>query len=244
MCIRDRPITISVVPAISAALAKRDRDSARNTMESSIKVTTLFALPAGMGLCVMSYPIFNVLYPGSNENGPTLLAILGIASVFVCIQLITNAILQASGYEKLALLSLPLGGAIKIIANWFMVGTKALNIVGAPIGTLLCYVFITGFNIYFIKRCLRNPPRFIKTLAKPAICTLLMALTAFSVYGIFGNAFGLASSGFGMLLSMAVAILAAIVVYGVSVVATGAITKDDMQFVPKGEKLARILKLK
>ena len=47
-----------------------------------------------------------------------------------------------------------------------------------------------------------------------------------------------------MLLSMAVAILAAIVVYGVSVVATGAITKDDMQFVPKGEKLARILKLK
>lgn len=238
------PITISVVPAISAALARRDRNGARSTMESSIKVTTLFALPAGVGLCVMSYPIFNVLYPNSNENGPVLLAILGIASVFVCIQLITNAILQASGYEKLALLSLPLGGAVKIIANWFMVGSKSINIVGAPIGTLLCYVFITCFNIYFIKKCLRNPPRFIKTLIKPAICTAIMAVAAIALYGILGNVLGLAKSTIGMLIAMGGSVLVAVAVYAIAVVFTGAITKEDMQFVPKGDKLSKILRLK
>ena len=238
------PITISVVPAISAALAKRDRDGARDIMESSIKVTTLFALPAGVGLCVLCYPIFNVLYPASNETGPILLAILGIASFFVCIQLITNAILQASGFEKIALLSLPLGGAVKVAANWFLVGSKSINIIGAPVGTLLCYLFITAFNIYFIKKSLRNPPRFLRTVIKPVICTGIMAVAALASYALIGNVAGLAGSRFGMLAAMAISIVIAIAVYAVAVVFTGAITREDMQFVPKGEKIADLLKLK
>lgn len=238
------PITVSVVPAISAELARKNREGARATMESSIKVTTLFALPAGVGLCVLSYPIFNVLYPNSNVNGPALLAILGVASYFVCFQLITNAILQASGYEKIALYALPLGGAVKIFISWFLVGSKSVHIIGAPIGTLICYIFISGFNVYFIRKCLRTPPRFVRATVKPVICTAIMAVSAITSYSVLGNVLGLASSRFGMLAAMALSIIIAVIVYAVAVIVTGALTREDMQFVPKGEKIANLLRLR
>ena len=31
-------------------------------MSSSMKLTNLIAMPAGIGMCVLAYPIFNVLY--------------------------------------------------------------------------------------------------------------------------------------------------------------------------------------
>lgn len=238
------PITVAVVPAISAYIARHDREGARSTMESSLKVTTLFALPAGVGLCVLSYPIFNVLYPGSNENGPALLAVLGIASFFVCIQLITNAFLQASGYEKIALLALPLGGIVKIIVNWILVGNENINIMGAPVGTLCCYIAITAFNIYFIKNTMRQPPRFLKTLLKPIICTAIMAVAALGTYSVLGNVVGLSQSKIGMMAAMVVAIIVAVIAYVIAVYITGTITKEDMRFVPKGDKIAKVLKLK
>lgn len=162
----------------------------------------------------------------------------------MCIQLITNAFLQASGFEKLALLSLPIGGIIKVVVNYFLVGSEKLNIVGAPIGTLVCYVSITAFNIYFIKKSMKNPPRFLLTLIKPVICTTVMAVAAIFSYNLLGNVLGLSASRFGMIAAMALAIIIAVAAYGASILLTGTITREDMQFVPKGEKIAKILRLK
>ena len=44
--------------------------------------------------------------------------------------------------------------------------------------------------------------------------------------------------------AMCAAILAAVVVYAVLVVAMKAVTREDMQLVPKGEKIANLLHMK
>jgi O-antigen/teichoic acid export membrane protein len=49
-------------------------------MESSLRVTNLFAMPCAIGIAVLAYPIFNVFFPNSNEAGPVILAILGVSS--------------------------------------------------------------------------------------------------------------------------------------------------------------------
>ncbi len=66
----------------------------------------------------------NVLYPNSNAAGPGLLAIMGAASFFVCTVLMENAILQASGHEKLTMVTMISGGLVKIIVNWFLVAQR------------------------------------------------------------------------------------------------------------------------
>ena len=124
------PLTIAIVPEISGAIAKGANAAARRTSRTRC-ASRGHQLPMGMGLTVLAYPIMNVLYPNSNAAGPGLLAIMGAASFFVCTVLMENAILQASGHEKLTMVTMISGGLVKIIVNWFLVAQRSINIYGA-----------------------------------------------------------------------------------------------------------------
>ena len=240
------PVAVSVVPVIAAAIARRQRGEARATIESCIKLTNIIALPAGVGICVLSYPIFNVLYPNSNENGPALLAMLGIASYFVCTYIVTNAVLQASGHERLSLIALPIGGIVKIAVNWILVGSPDINIIGAPIGTISCYVLITLINVIFMSAKLPEKPDFLKITLRPAICTALMGAAAYAVYGLADRFLTPALGGvrIAMTICLALAIFLAVIVYFALIITLNVITKEDAILLPKGEKIAAILRLK
>jgi len=240
------PVAVAVVPFISAALAKKERGEAMAVVESSMKLTNIFAMPAAVGMFVLSYPIFNVLYWGSNEMGPQLQGMLGIASFFVCTYLITNAVLQAYGFEKLALITLPIGGAIKIAVNWVLVGDPAINIAGAPVGTVACYACITLLNVGVMLVKIKERPAWGRVILRPLICTAVMGGAAWAVYGLAEKAL-LPMLGMGrwpLAVCMVIAIGAAVAVYGVLIILTRTITLEDMKLVPKGEKIARLLHIR
>ena len=50
------------------------------------------------------------------------------------------------------MLSLPLGGVVKVLATWVLVGSPSIGIYGAPLGTIISYVCIVAFNIWFMRR--------------------------------------------------------------------------------------------
>lgn len=240
------PVAVSVVPVIAAALASRRGRDARGTMESSMKLTNLLAMPAAVGLAVLAGPIFDVLFPNSNENGPALLTILAIASYFVCTYLITNGILQATGFEKLALVALPVGGIVKIAVNYVLVGNPSINITGAPIGTLICYAVITVLNIIFMTVKLPERPNYLKITLRPLICSLVMGGAAWGVYGLADKFLRpmLGSGRFSSLVCLGLAVVVAVLVYFVLIIALRAVNKEDILLLPKGEKLAKVLKLR
>jgi stage V sporulation protein B len=240
------PIAVSIVPAIAAAVASSRRLEAKEIMSSSVKLTNLLAMPAGIGMCVLAYPIFNVIYWGSKPVGPTLLATFGIAAYFVCMQLITTAILQANGYEKIPFVTCTIGGLLQIGLDWYLTGQPAINIMGSPFGTLTCYGAITILNLLFIALKVRDCPDFAKAFLKPALCTAIMGVGAWTVYELLrklGSGF-LGNGRAALALYLFGAIAAAIVIYGVLVIATKTITRDDMRLIPRGERIANFLKIK
>ena len=237
------PLTISIVPAISGAYARGNRAEAMKTAEDSMRISAAIALPMGVGLAVMSKPIMNLLYPNSNAAGPGLLSIMGIASFFVCLVLMENAVLQASGKEKLTMLTLISGGVIKIVVNWFLVAQRGINIYGAPIGTLVSYFIMAVMDFIFLCVTLRETPRMLRIFAGPVGASLLMGASAWAVYGLAGRFLG-TGSYLGMVAAAGLAILVAVIVYLVSVVALRVITKEDMSLIPGGEKVAKILHMR
>ena len=61
-------------------------------------MTAILAFPMGFGLFALSEPIFRLFYSGYDGTlGGELLAVLGIASIFVCLMLVANSVLQAYG---------------------------------------------------------------------------------------------------------------------------------------------------
>ena len=237
------PLTISIVPAISSALAKGERLKAGKVSEDSMRISAVISVPMGVGLAVLARPIMDTLYPHSHEAGPGLLAVMGIASFFVCILLMENAILQASGREKLTMLTLITGGLIKILINWFLVARREINIYGAPVGTLVSYFVMALMNYVFMWRCLDYRPRLLRTFAGPILSSALMGLSAWAVFGLCSR-FLAGRIGHVTLLSLAAAILAAVLVYLVAVIGSRSITKEDMHLIPGGEKIARFLRMR
>lgn len=65
---------------------------------------------------------------------------------------ITNAVLQAHGKQNLPIVSLVAGSVVKMISSFILIGIPEIGIYGAPISTVICYVVITVFNVYFMSK--------------------------------------------------------------------------------------------
>ena len=168
---------------------------------------------------------------------------MGIASFFVCMVLMENAILQASGKERLPMIALITGSVLKIIINWIIIAIPSVNIFGAPVGTLCGYCCMAVIDYIFIRRALGENPNLGRALGKPFLCSLLMGAAALAVYRLAAMLFG-TGGGLKMLLSLGLAVLAAVAVYLIAVIQSRTITNADMRLIPGGERVGRLLHMK
>ncbi len=246
-------ITASVIPAVSAALARRDRRGAARITGSALRITALLSFPMGVGLFVLGTPIIRLLFPKLNVAvaGP-LLSTLGIATPFVCMVLVCNSVLQAHGFINLPVIVMVLGGIVKIVNNYNLVG--AIGIAGAPVGNILCFGLALVLDLVVITRVIPNRPRLLPIFAKPAIASAVMGGAAWAVYGLLSRILSSeqvdqagqtvrAVSRMGNAAGIFLAIAVAGGVYLVLVIALRAISRDDLALMPKGDKLARLLRL-
>jgi len=118
------PVSVSIVPAIAAAIARKTEDEAKSIMQSSMKLNNLLAMPACAGIVVLSSPILVALFGDGRQLTANVLMILGAASYFVCLQLVTMAILQAHGFERIALLTFPAGAIVRISLSYLLAGYR------------------------------------------------------------------------------------------------------------------------
>lgn len=238
------PLTISIIPAITAFVVQKRYTEAGEIAESAIRISGVIALPMGVGMAVLSEPIMGVLYPTGHESGALLLTLLGFAAFFVCLASITTAVLQASHRELYPVLSMLAGGLVKIGVNWVLVGDPRVNIYGAPIGTLVCYIVMCLMNRHFIRRHLQSKPRVGSILIRPAISAFVMGAAVLLLYHglklICGGAPGWKLSA----LLMIVSIVFGAALYLVAVVRTRAITAADLNRIPRGDRLANLLHIK
>ena len=206
----------------------------------------LFAMPAGVGMCVLAAPLYYSLYGTGSVKATVVMAILGIASYFVCFQLVSTALVQASGHERIPLIAMAAGSILKVIINYTLTGHPAFGIVGAPISTLVCYLTISLVNMIGLK--IRFPEKIPLGTAflKPVLCTALMAAAAVGSFAVM-KLIGLGDIGGGRLkvtVGLIISIGIAVVVYFLAVILLGAVTREDMEMLPKGEKIAEKLHLK
>ena len=235
-------ITIAVIPAITASLTRKDLAEAKATSESSVRTMALIAMPCAAGLFVMAEPVIRLLCSTYTEDkiqlAATMLAILGLTVIFNSLVLLLNAIMQAHGDVVTPVVNMLIGGIIKIIVNYILVGQLNLNIVGAPIGTFICYISITALDLIAMKRHISARPAIFKNIIRPGLASAIMGAATFMVYRVLSNA--ISSWKLACLLSLAFAV----VLYAVLVVFLRCLTYEDCMLLPKGEKIAKILRIR
>jgi len=265
------PLTASVIPHVSAALKVRRRRQAAQISETALRTTALLAIPAGVGLFVLGEPIIRLLYSSTDvELAGWMLSVLGIASIAVCFMLVCNSILQAYQMVALPMATTVIGCALKLAVGYVLIGNPDIGIRGGAISTVVCFWLIALLDLFIIRRTLPRSLSLGRVFIKPVVAAAAMGLSAWAFHGLASramlalgvklktslfvrlDAYGeplldelgkAALSRTGVALSVLIPIGIAVIVYFALILVTRAISKEDLALLPKGDKLAKILRV-
>lgn len=248
-------LSISIVPAITNALVNKQKEIAGKIISTGIRFTWQLAFPAGIGMAVMAKPILKLLYPSTNfvmpmhsdlpENpiirlicnntdATKLLTLLGLAISLVCLTMVTNAILQALDNEWKPVKNMFIGGIIKIICNYILIGIPEINIMGAPISTTLCYLTITVLNLYSINKKINVNYNKMATFVKPAVSVVIMSIGSLYLYSFMHVKYNNFTS---TILSVGIAVI----LYLVTMLLLKGFKREDIELLPKSKFITKIL---
>lgn len=224
--------SMSIVPAISTALAENKPREAHNITASVLRITMLFALPCAMGFFVLSEPILKVLY--SDANAWMLLQKLALAVAFVALVSVSNAVLQAYGKVYYPVINMLIGGVVKVLMNYMLIPVWGID--AAPIATTACYGIIAALNIICIACILKVRLSVVYMVIKPLAATVIMGAAVVLVYGALDKLLP------GSRLVTVAAIGIGALVYGAALLAVKGLKSEDVLNMPKGAKIAEIMK--
>ena len=158
--------------------------------------------------------------------------------VFNALVLVTTAIMQAHGNVNRPVINMLIGGVIKLIIVYVLTGNRAIGIVGTPIGTLTSYVVICILNVFSIRSLVADPPRMLVNLIRPLLASCIMGVAVWLSWWCLSMS-GLTSR----VLLAGIPIAVGGIIYVLAAIVLKVITKEDCMLLPKGEKIAKILKL-
>ena len=237
------PIAVSVLPAVTSFLTLGDHAGVRETEESASRITGLLSLPCAVGLTVLARPIMALVggYEGEQlELSAQFMAIQGITVFLYAIIQYTNALLQSHGYVNIPVINMLSSGVVRLVLVYVMVGNPNLGLMGAPLGAFIGYLLIAVLNLVAIRLKVEQKPKLLKNLLRPALPALVMGVAVFFCYRALVSVLGI--DGSRVILAGA-PIMVGVVVYFACVVLMKSITREDCLLLPKGEKIAKLLKL-
>ena len=223
----------ALVPAISAAKAKNDRETATKRTSFSLLTSMLIGLPCVVGMIIFAQPILNLLYPNANQVA-LLLQLIAVSVIFSILDQTINGALQGFGNVMVPAIALGIGCVVKLILNLILLPIPELNVYGAAIGSIACHAvaFTIVFNV--LKKYVKLDLPFKKFVVKPAIATAIMGICSYTAYLLLR---GIISGS----LATIVSILFAVIVYVLAVLALKIYNKEDIYMLPRGEKIYNIL---
>ncbi len=178
-----------LVPTVAGALAVKDYDTAKQKISFSLLVSSVIALACSAGYMALASPILKMIYPNASDGG-LLFALVAPTVFFSAMSQTIYGSLQGMGKIFVPAISVLAGGIVKVILNLVLIPIPAINIYGAPIGSIACQgiAFFVSFGV--LRKNLPMTLPFGKYFLKPFIAAVLMGgsvMGAYRVLGFMGN---------------------------------------------------------
>lgn len=232
-------VAMSLVPAITEAFTRNQTKRLNITANAGVKMSLIIGLPCGIGLFMLAEPVIALLYsslgPAKHASSGALLEILSIGVIFLTLVQAFTAILQSINKQFHPVKNLAIGLVVKVVLSYILIGMPAINIRGAAISTTVSYLVVAILNWLDINNT-KIKINLVSVSSRTLLSSAFMALAtgvSFKLILVLLDNQKLATLG---------SILIAAIVYAVSLFATGAITKEDLDLIPKGEKLTKFVR--
>ncbi|MBO8169793.1 MAG: polysaccharide biosynthesis protein [Thermoanaerobacteraceae bacterium] len=225
-------LAVSLVPAISQALAKGNTAVVSRRINAALRISIILMLPAAAGLWALAEPIALLLYDIREVGIP--LAYLSWGVFFLGLYQMTSGALQGLGKTYIPVINLFLASAAKFFLSYWWTAVPWLAIRGAALATVFGFAMAFLLN-YLALKILVTGVHFKCFLLRPLPAVAVMAVSVIAAYKwldlIFGNTVAtLASVGLGA------------VIYVLVLGLFGVFRVQDLHDLPfVGHKLIRLL---
>ena len=233
------PLSINVafstalVPAISAAKARKDKKTITEKTSFSLLTSMLIGLPCTIGMCIFAGPILNLLFPKASD-GTVILQISSLTILFTILDQTINGALQGYGKLKIPTISLGIGVLVKLILNLILVPIPEIGVNGAAWASVACHAVAFTIAITALRKNIKLNLTFSKFVIKPVLATAIMGICSYFIYlsllGIISNK-----------LATIVAIVVAVVIYALAIIVLKVFNKEEILRVPMGNKICAVL---
>ena len=210
-------VGIGALPLLTQFFVNKDTVSLRQNINYTLKLTSIITFPSSFGLVILSTPIMKLLFSSSDALGSNMLFMFGISALFTGFAVPIMTILQAISEQKSVLKAIIIGLIIKIISNLLFVSFKEVHIYSSPLGTILCYGFITIYLIIVLYKRVGDADA-INTYFKPIFAAITSCVAAYLIT-LFSDA---------KIVTLA-SILVAVILYFLLIFLTKTFSKDDLK---------------
>ena len=234
----NQPIS-AMIPNISGTYAQGDRKATNRLVERSIRITMMIAIPSAVGLYVLARPVVQLLFPQpeSIELAASLLRGLCMTVVFYSLSTLSNAILQGIGKVNKPVINAALSLVIQTIVLVVLLFLTKGSLHSLVIATIVYSLCMCIFNQYSIRKELHYRNNYIKAFLLPLIVSMIMGGVAFVVYQ---GCYAIIKSN---VVSLAIAIFLAVLVYFAGIIKIGVVTEKELNTMPKGHLLVSMAKM-
>lgn len=229
-------LSTAMVPSLVRSYAQKNINDVKNKIGLAIKFAMIIAFPCGMGLSVLGGPINLMLFNDSSEIGGIIMIFSIFTVVSFSLSTISNAILQGIDKLKVPIKNSAISIVIHLIILPILLIVFKLNIYAVVIGDFTFGITVSILNAYSIKKYTGYKQEVKNTFIKPFICSVFMGIGAIAVYKILYYIIN--SNTIATLAS----IIAAVLVYGISLIITKTVTEDELSSMPKGNLIIKLLK--
>ncbi len=234
------PISTSLLPVLSGAIVSGDKPQVRHISSMSMRMTLLIAIPASVGMSIFAEPICMLLLAGRpdvGEGAARLLQVLALAIAFSSTVYTTNAMLQSFGRTTRPVIDMAVGGVVKIALSYALAGIPEVNVMGSAVSTVTSYLVIVILNLIAVRESLPGMDS-VLGMAMPLLFSA--AVMGAASYGAYLGLIQFLSPR----LALVPAIVIAVIVYALCAVLFRGVSYEDVCMLPKGETIARLLKVK
>lgn len=223
----------ALVPTITSAIAKGDKENATKRVSFSLMASMLIGLPCTIGMIVFADPILHLLYP-MQPDGALLLQISALTIIFTILDQTINGTLQGIGKIMVPAISLGIGMIAKLIVNLALVSNPMFGANGAAIGSVVCHMIAFSIAFTTLRKNIKLNLKVRNFLIKPILATIIMSICSLFIYNLL---LGIISQAWATI----IAIIFAIIIYAISVIALKILSKEEFYMIPYGQKVYKIL---
>lgn len=225
----------ALVPSISASIARGDKESASKRISFSILVSILIGLPCTLGMMIFSQQILELLFPKAT-NGSILLQMSAITIIFSVLAQTINGALQGLGKIMTPAITSTIGLITKLIINIWLIQIPEIGVYGAVIGSIINNIVAFALSYIVLAKTIKLDMKFTKCVIKPLVATLIMGICSYYIYLLIKGIISVR-------IATIIAIIVAIIIYTLSLLALKVLDKEEMNMIPYGTKIVKILEI-